>query len=143
MEGKRMVSKEKFAAVDLSIFRELKALSGERIRQARKIRDVTQVELATEMGGSLRWLREIESGTPATKLEDHLNATLRLGASTGHIALPLLYAGQRMRFPQQLLYGDLAHIERKCIEAASDAVITALKQDLLPEWQRAYESGEE
>ena len=53
-----------------------------------------------------------------------------------HIALPVLYAGQRMRFPRQLIHGDLAYIERKCIEAISDAVITGLKQDLLPEWSR-------
>ena len=63
-----------------------------------------------------------------------LIALLRLGASTAHIALPVLYAGQRMRFPRQLIHGDLASIERTCIEAISDAVIAGLKQDLSPEW---------
>ena len=132
-----MVPSEKFAAVDLSIFKEIKKLSGERIRQERKARHITQLELANNMGGSLRWLREIESGAPMTRLEDHLNATLRLGISTGHIALPILYAGHRMRFPQQLIYGDLAGIERKCIETISEAVITAIKHDLSPEWRRS------
>ena len=127
---------DKFAAVDLSIFREIKMLSGERIRHGRNVQDITQLQLANNMGGSVRWLREIESGAPATRLEDHLNATLRLGMTTGHIALPILYAGQRMRFPHQLIYGDLAGIERKCIEAISDSVLAALKQDLAPEWRR-------
>lgn len=125
---------KKFAAVDLSIFKELKKISGERIRQARKALGFTQLEVATEMGGSLRWYRAIKSGDPGARLEDHLIATLRLGASTGHIAFMFLFAGQRMRFPRQLLYGDLASIERTCIEAISDAVITGLKQDLSPEW---------
>lgn len=124
----------KFAAVDLSIFKELKIISGERIRHARKTLGFTQLEVATEMGGSLRWFRAIESGEPGTRLEDHLIATLRLGASTGHFAFMFLFAGQRMRFPRQLIYGDLASIERTCIEAISDAVITGLKQDLSPEW---------
>jgi transcriptional regulator with XRE-family HTH domain len=129
-----MASDGKFAAVDLSIFKELKKLSGERIRQARKALDVTQLELATEMGGSLRSYRQIETGAPGTRLEDHLIASLRLGAPTGHIAFPILFAGQRMRFPRQLIHGDLASIERTCIEAISEAVIAGLKQDLSPEW---------
>ncbi|OYW86644.1 MAG: hypothetical protein B7Z20_06980, partial [Sphingobium sp. 32-64-5] len=55
-EGRTMPDK-KFAAVDLSIFKELKKISGERIRQARKALGFTQLEVATEMGGSLRWYR--------------------------------------------------------------------------------------
>ncbi|WP_233204115.1 helix-turn-helix domain-containing protein [Novosphingobium sp. HII-3] len=133
-EEGHMASDGKFADVDLSIFKELKKLSGEKIRQARKALGLTQLEVATEMGGSLRWYRAIESGDPGIRLEDHLIALLRLGASTAHIALPVLYAGQRMRFPRQLIHGDLASIERTCIEAISDAVIAGLKQDLSPEW---------
>ena len=62
--------------------------------------------------------------------------------SAGHIAFPILFAGQRMRFPRQLIYGDLPAIERKCIEMISDSVLTALKQDLSPEWRRGDESGQ-
>ena len=43
---------DKFAAVDTSIFREIKLLSGERIRHERKLRGITQIELAANMGGS-------------------------------------------------------------------------------------------
>ena len=38
---------DKFAAVDLSIFREIKMLSGERIRHERNLRGITQLQLAT------------------------------------------------------------------------------------------------
>ncbi|MEG8219860.1 helix-turn-helix transcriptional regulator [Sphingomonas sp. HH69] len=132
---------DKFAAVDLSIFREIKMLSGERIRHERNLRGITQLQLATNMGGSPRWLREIEAGAPVTKLEDHLNAALRLGMTTGHIAFSILFAGHRMRFPRQLIYGDLPGIERKCIEVISESVLAALKQDLSPEWRRDDENG--
>ena len=43
---------DKFAAVDTSIFREIKLLSGERIRHERNLRGITQIELAANMGGS-------------------------------------------------------------------------------------------
>ena len=43
-----MASDGKFADVDLSIFKELKKLSGEKIRQARKALGLTQLEVATE-----------------------------------------------------------------------------------------------
>ena len=81
-----MATDGKYADVDLSNFKELKKLSGEKIRQARKALGLTQLEVATEMGGSLRWYRAIESGDPGIRLEDHLIALLRLGASTAHIA---------------------------------------------------------
>ena len=133
---------DKFAAVDTSIFREIKLLSGERIRHERNLRGITQIELAANMGGSPRWMREIEAGAPGTKLEDHLKAALSLGMPTGHISFPILFAGQRMRFPRQAIYGDLPAVERKCIEMISDSVLTALKEDLSPEWRRGDESGQ-
>ena len=43
---------DKFAAVDTSIVREIKLLSGERIRHERNLRGITQMELAANMGGS-------------------------------------------------------------------------------------------
>src|SRR3546814_101982 len=121
---------------------EIKMLSGERIRHERNKRAITQLQLAANMGGSPRWLREIEAGAPVTKLEDHLNAALRLGMTTGHIALPILFAGHRMRFPRQLINGDLPDIERKCIEMISDSVLAALKQNLSSEWRRTDRTGQ-
>jgi len=131
----------KFTDVDLSALKEIKKIAGELIRRERKRRHITQIQLAQMMGVSLRWLREIEAGAPVTRIEDYLNASLRLGLSTGHIALPILYMGQRMRFPQQLLHGDLAAIERICLEAISDMAISALKRDLSPDGSRSGDSG--
>lgn len=136
-----MEPNDKFTAVDASIFREIKKRSGERIRYERNLRGITQLELAANMGGSPRWMREVEAGAPGTKLEDHVRTALSLGMPTGHVAFPILFAGQRMRFPRQLIYVDLPAIERKCIELISDSVLTALRQDLSPEWRRGNESG--
>ena len=61
--------------------------------------------------------------------------------TTGHIAFSILFAGHRMRFPRQLIYGDLPGIERKCIEVISESVLAALKQNLSPEWRRDDENG--
>lgn len=127
-----MERNQKFADVDTSALKDIKKIAGQLIRQERKRRHITQIELAGKMGVSLRWLREIEAGAPVTRIEDHLNAALRLGLSTGHIALPILYMGQRMRFPQQLIHGDLQAIERMCLEAISEMAINALKRDLSP-----------
>lgn len=128
-----MERNQKLADIDMSALKEIKKIAGELIRRERKRRHITQIQLATRMGVSLRWLREIEAGAPVTRIEDHLNAALRLGLSTGHIALPILYMGQRMRFPQQLIHGDLQAIERMCLEAISDMAISALKRDLSPD----------
>ncbi|TNE30019.1 transcriptional regulator [Sphingobium sp. CFD-2] len=134
-----MSSNERFAAVDLSPLKLIKKIAGERIRQERKRRHITQPELAQEMGFSPRWLREMESGAPSTRLDDHLNATLRLGQSVGHIVLPLLCMGHGIRFPQHLIYDDLGDIELKCIELIAGSAVNSLKQDLSPEW---WPSGE-
>lgn len=128
-----MERNEKLADVDMSALKEIKKTAGELIRHERKRRHITQLQLAGKMGVSLRWLREIEAGAPVTRIEDHLNAALRLGLSTGHIALPILYMGQRRRFPQQLIHGDLQAIERVCLQAISDIAITSLKRDLSPD----------
>ena len=80
----------------------VKEQSGRQIEEARKKIGITQRELARNLGMGVRWLREIESGNPKSKLDDHLRCTYRLGLSTGHILIPLLFAGQRMCFPRQL-----------------------------------------
>lgn len=121
-----------FAEADLSALKDIKRWAGDRARQERKTRSITQIQLADNMGVSLRWLREIEAGAAMTRIEDHISAALRLGLSTGHIALPILYMGQQARFPRQLIHGDLAGIERTCMEAISDMAISALKRDLSP-----------
>jgi len=129
-----MSSTEKFAVVDLSPLKLIKKIAGERIRQERRHRHITQPELAQEMGYSTRWLREMEAGAPSTRLDDHLSATLRLGRSVGHIVLPLLFMGHGIRFPQHLIYDDLGALERKCIELIAGSAVNSLREDLSPEW---------
>ena len=94
----------------------VKVQSGRQIEEARKRLRLTQRDLARELGMGVRWLREIEAGNPRSRLDDHLLCAYRLGLSTGHILIPLLFAGQRMCFPRQLAMGDLSDLERMCIE---------------------------
>ncbi|CAM8670934.1 transcriptional regulator [Sphingobium sp. H39-3-25] len=129
-----MSSNEKFAPVDLSPFKVIKKMAGERVRQERKRRQVTQSELAHEMGFGPRWLRDVEAGAPGTRLEDHISATLRLGDSIGHIMFPVLFMAHGIRFPQHLYYEDIRGLERKCIELIVDWAVNSLKQDLPSEW---------
>jgi transcriptional regulator with XRE-family HTH domain len=112
----------------------VKVQSGRQIEEARKKRRLTQRDLARELGMGIRWLREIEGGNPRSRLDDHLLCAYRLGLSTGHILIPLLFAGQKMCFPQQLAMGDLSDLERMCIELISQRILDHLTKALTPAW---------
>ncbi len=113
----------------------VKEQSGRQIEEARKKVGITQRELARNLGMGVRWLREIESGNPKAKLDDHLRCAYRLGLSTGHILIPLLFAGQRMCFPKQLAAGDLCDLERLCVEVVAERNLSQLTNALTPRWQ--------
>lgn len=113
----------------------VKLQSGRQIEIARKKEGITQRQLAQDLGMGVRWLREIEAGNPKSKLDDHLRCTYRLGLSTGHILIPLLFAGQRMSFPKQLSHGDLRDLERLCVEVVAERKLSQLKSALTPLWQ--------
>nr|WP_255696837.1 helix-turn-helix domain-containing protein [Sandaracinobacteroides sayramensis] len=129
-----MAQPEHLAESDLLGLRLVKKISGERIREERRRRGIKQGELADEMGVSLRWLREIEAGNPGAKLDDHLNGTIRLGLSAGHIVLPILFMAQRMPVPQTLLHTDLRPLERACVDLVADAAIKSVTAELRPSW---------
>ncbi|CAM5610399.1 helix-turn-helix domain-containing protein [Sphingobium scionense] len=112
----------------------VKVQSGRQIEEARKKRRLTQRDLARELGMGVRWLREIEAGNPRARLDDHLLCAYRLGLSTGHILIPLLFAGQRMNFPRQLATGDLSDLERMCIEMIAQQKLDHLTRALTPAW---------
>jgi transcriptional regulator with XRE-family HTH domain len=112
----------------------VKLQSGRQIEVARKKEGITQRQLARELGMGVRWLREIEGGNPKTRLDDHLLCAYRLGLSTGHILIPLLFAGQRMAFPKQLAIGDLRDLERLCVEVVAERNLDQLKKALTPVW---------
>jgi transcriptional regulator with XRE-family HTH domain len=115
----------------------VKELSGKRIELARKRDGPTQRDLARTLGMGVRWLREIESGNPKSKLDDHLRCTYHLSLSTGHILIPLLYFGQNMSYPFQLAAGDLQELERLCVEVISERSLTKLTRQLTPKWRTA------
>jgi transcriptional regulator with XRE-family HTH domain len=113
----------------------VKLQSGRQIEVARKREGITQRELARDLGMGVRWLREIEGGNPKSKLDDHLLCAYRLGISTGHILIPLLFVGQRMAFPKQLAIGDLRDLERLCVEVVAERNLSQLTAALTPRWQ--------
>lgn len=115
----------------------VKVQSGRQIEEARKRLRLTQRDLAKELGMGVRWFREIEAGNPRSRLDDHLLCAYRLGLSTGHILIPLLFAGQRMCFPRQLATGDLSDLERMCIEMIAQRNLDHLTRALTPAWQVA------
>lgn len=113
----------------------VKVRSGRQIEEARKREGITQQQLARDLGMGVRWLREIEGGNPKSKLDDHLRCAYCLGLSTGHILIPLLFAGQRMAFPHQLALGDLRDLERLCIEVIAERNLSQLTVALTPRWR--------
>lgn len=115
----------------------VKEQSGRRIEEARKREGITQRQLAIALGMGVRWLREIESGNPKARLDDHLRCAYQLGISTGHILIPLMFFAQNMDFPRQLAVGDLRHLERLCIEVISQRNLEELSAALTPRWRQA------
>ncbi|MCW2338187.1 transcriptional regulator with XRE-family HTH domain [Sphingobium sp. B2D3A] len=113
----------------------VKEQSGRRIEEARKREGLTQRELAQQLRMGVRWLREIESGNPKARLDDHLLCAYRLGLSTGHILIPLMFFAQKMAFPRQLAIGDLRELERLCIEVVAQKNIEQLTNALTPRWR--------
>lgn len=121
-------------ARDETLLTFVKELSGRRIEQARRRAHITQERLARSLHMGPRWLREIESGNPASRLDDHLLCAHQLHLSTGHILLPLLFFGHHMAFPYQLALGDLVEIERQCIDLIAERKIRELTEQLTPRW---------
>jgi transcriptional regulator with XRE-family HTH domain len=108
----------------------LKEISGRRIEQARRRAQITQEQLAQASRMGVRWLREIESGNPASRLDDHLLCAHQLHLSTGHILLPILFFSHNMVFPYQLALGDLLEIERRCIDLIVNRCIRQVAEQL-------------
>jgi hypothetical protein len=112
----------------------VKEVSGKRIEEARRRRRITQECFARDVGVSVRWLREVEAGNPASTLEDHLACSRFLKLPTGHILIPLLFFAHGMAFPQQLAFGDLADLERLCIDLIAERNLRKLTTQLTPRW---------
>ncbi|WP_157217973.1 helix-turn-helix domain-containing protein [Flavisphingomonas formosensis] len=111
---------------DAAILAKVKMISGKCIEERRRKVRISQKKLASAVGISDRWLREIESGNPDASLEDHLRCAYRVGLSAGNILLPLIFLEHRMTVPAQILHDDMAEIERKCISLIGEHYIATL-----------------
>ncbi|WP_246331884.1 helix-turn-helix domain-containing protein [Sphingomonas chungangi] len=120
--------------LDVPLLSFVKEVSGRRIEEARRSARITQTHLAREVGVSARWLREVEGGNPASKLDDHLRCSRYLRLPTGHILIPLMFLGHEMAFPQQLAFGDFADLERRCIDLIAERNISQITRQLTPHW---------
>ena len=104
----------------------IKVISGWCIEVRRRRDRVPQTKLAKRVGVGVRWLREIESGSPKSTIDDHLRCASALGLSVGYILFPMLYDEHGRAFPRELLLHDLGSLEEKCIEATSTIPINLL-----------------
>lgn len=98
------------------ILDEIKLISGKCIEGRRRMERITQAQLAAEAGIGVRWLREIESGSPKPSIEDHLRCASRLGLPAGYFFLPMMFLQHRRSFPADLLHGDMNRLQEHCIE---------------------------
>lgn len=117
---------------EANILAEVKLMSGKRIERCRRRERITQEAFARTVGIGVRWLREIESGNPKSRIDDHLRCAHGLGISTGHILIPLLFLEHRMRFPCQLLHDDLSGLEARCIQFIAQYNLNRLTRQLSP-----------
>lgn len=107
-------------ATDGVILARIKELSGKLIERRRRRERVSQRQLASAIGRSDRWLREIEGGVTTSVLEDHIRCAHALQMTTVHLFIPLLAMEHEMSFPQELLMqDDLWELEREMLEAVA------------------------
>lgn len=112
----------------------VKEISGRRIEQARKRHGITQIQFAREVGISRRWLQEIESGNPSSRLDHHVTCAEYLQLSTGHIVLPLLFRGHQIEVLRELTHADLNELESECADLIIEKSIARLQARLTPRW---------
>jgi transcriptional regulator with XRE-family HTH domain len=125
---------ERLVSADLSGLRLIKRVSGEMIRDERRRRHITQEEFARALNVSGRWMREIEAGNSASRLEDHLHGAMLLGLPTAHISLAILFVASGMPVPRHILHADTAVLERECVDLIAAGSIKALTNELTPHW---------
>jgi len=125
---------DRLVSADLSGLRLIKKVSGEMIRDERRRRHITQEEFARALCVSGRWMREIEAGNPAAKLEDHLHGAMLLRLPTAHISLAILFVASGMPVPRHILHADTAQLERECVDLIAAGSIKSLTSELTPHW---------
>lgn len=118
---------------DASSLAEIKQMSGRRIEDERRREGLTQSKLATRVGLGVSWIREIESGNPKTRIDDHLRCAWALRISPSYIFLPMLFMAHGLPFSPQLLAGNLHDFERQWLEFIVDHNIAGMRRLLTRE----------
>lgn len=107
---------------------EIKQMSGRRIEDGRRREGLTQSMLAKRVGLGVSWIREIESGNPRTKIDDHLRCSEALRISPSYIFIPLLFMTHGLQFAPQLLAGNLFELERHWLQFIVDQNIADMRK---------------
>lgn len=115
---------------DASSLAEIKQMSGRRIEDGRKRERLTQTMLAQRVGLGVSWIREIESGNPSTRIDDHLRCSLALQISPSYIFIPLLFMAHGLQFAPQILAGNIRELERHWLEFIIDHNIADMRRIL-------------
>lgn len=107
-----------------SVLAEVKRISGRRIEVRRRSQRKSQRRLAAEVGIGVRWLREIESGSPKSRIDEHIRCAHVLGLSSAFLMVPMLLLEHRLNLPRQYLGEDMDEAEVHCykILAALDMI---------------------
>lgn len=113
---------------EASILAEVKSISGRRIEERRKRHRITQKQLAADVGIGVRWLREIESGNPKARVDDHLACAHALGLSSAHLIIPMLFLEHNMHFPRHFFLDDMHQLETLCVEFISNLSLKTFLQ---------------
>ena len=98
------------------IVAETKSISGRRIEQERRQRNISQAKLGSKATLSTAWIRQLESGYARVTLEAHLACVDVLGLSLLVIFIPLLFLAHGRHFPAHLLFTDLRRLEVALID---------------------------
>lgn len=111
---------------------DIKCLSGQRIEHERRRKGMSQAALGAKVGLGTTWVRQLESGHPKVRLDDHLICSDVLSISPLSIFIPLLFMLHGRHFPVHLLGGDLQRLEVMLLDFIVNWNLTSL-HDLLRE----------
>lgn len=121
----------------------MKQMAGRRIEDERRRIGLSQRRLAMLAGFSVSWVREIESGNPKVRIDDHLRCFEALGISQNYIIIPMMFKARGRDFPPQLLVGDIRHIEDKLMDFVVDENLAYIRELLDSGRPRGQQSGQE
>lgn len=110
----------------------MKQMAGRRIEDERRRVGLSQRRLGQLAGYSVSWVREIESGNPKVRIDDHLRCFEALDISQNYILIPMIFNASGRHFPPQLLVGDIRYIERKLMSFLVDENLAYIRELIDP-----------